>query len=212
MTARPASTPSSGTNRQGTRLSTTLLSLTLSRHYIERFGTILHHNVDKALLRGGAARPRFGGGEVREPIEIYLAGRAITRVGNVEVPVRELAVNSAREWLRGHLHALDVERHVRIHCLPRHGPAALADLLERGSESRVPLANDTSFGVGFAPLSQLERCTLELERHLNSRRFLVEHPAHGEDVKLMAVRAERRDRGEGERPLIAVVARRGRCC
>ena len=33
------------------------LSLGLSRFYLERFGRVLHHNVDKALLLGGAARP-----------------------------------------------------------------------------------------------------------------------------------------------------------
>ena len=34
------------------------LSITLSRFYLERFGEILHHNVDKALLLGGALRLR----------------------------------------------------------------------------------------------------------------------------------------------------------
>ena len=48
------------------------LSVALSRFYLDRFGAILHHNVDKALLWGGAARPRFGGGEVLQPIELYL--------------------------------------------------------------------------------------------------------------------------------------------
>jgi len=36
------------------------LSATLSRAYLQRFGRILHHNVDKALLVGGVARPAFG--------------------------------------------------------------------------------------------------------------------------------------------------------
>lgn len=51
-------------------------SQALSRFYLERFGFVLHHNVDKVLLRGGAARAAFGGGTVDEPIEIYVAGRA----------------------------------------------------------------------------------------------------------------------------------------
>ena len=51
-------------------------SLALSRAYLERCGRVLHHNVDKVLLRGGTARPAFGGGEVLEAIEIYIAGRA----------------------------------------------------------------------------------------------------------------------------------------
>jgi hypothetical protein len=36
-------------------------SLALVRFYRERFGLILHHNVDKVLLRGGASRAAFGG-------------------------------------------------------------------------------------------------------------------------------------------------------
>lgn len=52
------------------------LRIALSRCYLERFGSILHHNVDKALLCGGAVRPEFGGGEILEAIEIYLADRA----------------------------------------------------------------------------------------------------------------------------------------
>jgi S-adenosylmethionine synthetase len=52
------------------------LSRALCGYYLERFGLILHHNVDKALLWGGAARPAFGGGEVTAPIELFIAGRA----------------------------------------------------------------------------------------------------------------------------------------
>ena len=32
------------------------VSLALCRFYRERFGLVLHHNVDKVLLRGGEAR------------------------------------------------------------------------------------------------------------------------------------------------------------
>jgi S-adenosylmethionine synthetase len=49
------------------------LSIALSRFYLEEFGLILHHNVDKVLLWGGVSRPAFGGGEVIEPMEIFLA-------------------------------------------------------------------------------------------------------------------------------------------
>jgi S-adenosylmethionine synthetase len=44
------------------------LSRNLCREYRDRFGTVLHHNVDKALLRGGRAAPAFGGGNVVEPV------------------------------------------------------------------------------------------------------------------------------------------------
>lgn len=48
------------------------LSRNLCREYRQRFGNVLHHNVDKALLCGGLTAPAFGGGSVLAPIAIYL--------------------------------------------------------------------------------------------------------------------------------------------
>jgi S-adenosylmethionine synthetase len=162
------------------------LSVALSRFYLERFGTILHHNVDKALLWGGAARPRFGGGEVLQPIELYLAGRATAAVGDVRVPVEELVVETTRDWLKRHLRHLDPARDVRIHALVRPTSTDLAGLYER--RRGTPLANDTSFGVGYAPLDRLERVVLAVEHALNAPETKAKHPELGEDVKVMGVR------------------------
>lgn len=164
------------------------LSRALCRFYLERFGAVLHHNVDKALLVGGAARPRFGGGEVIEPIEIHLAGRAVTRVGDEVVPVDDLAQRCASEWLSRNLRGLDVARHVRLHTHVRAGSTDLSALFRRRHPSTLVLANDTSIGVGFAPLSRLESLVLSVERELNSVAFRDTHPAGGEDVKVMGRR------------------------
>ena len=164
------------------------LSRKLCRWYVEHTGTVLHHNVDKALLRGGNARASFGGGTVDEPIDIYLAGRAITMVNDLVVPVAEMAIDGSRAWLKEHLHALDPERDVRIHCLVRHGSADLVELFERGAENHIPRANDTSFGVGYAPASPLELAVLESGRLLDRAVGRAQHPARGEDTKIMAVR------------------------
>lgn len=162
------------------------VSAALSRFYLERFGTILHHNVDKALLCGGVARPAFGGGEVLEPIELYLAGRATAVVKQVAVPLDELATQAARAWLGSHLRYLDVDRHIRIHTLIRPTSADLSNLFDR--RKGTPLANDTSFGVGFAPLDLLERTVLSVERDLNMVATKTAHPQIGEDIKVMGVR------------------------
>jgi len=66
------------------------LSNALSRHYLERFGLILHHNVDKAPVE-------FCRGTVRQPIETYLAGRATRDFQDSKVPVNEIAVETARQ-------------------------------------------------------------------------------------------------------------------
>jgi S-adenosylmethionine synthetase len=38
------------------------VSIALSKYYLDEFGTVMHHNVDKGLLVGGIARPSYGGG------------------------------------------------------------------------------------------------------------------------------------------------------
>jgi len=163
------------------------LSQALCGEYRRRFGTILHHNVDKALLCGGRAAPAFGGGAVLAPIEIHLAGRAVSQVAGDTVPIAEIAVETARRWLSSHMHALDAERHVKIHTLVRPGSADLQTLFSRGAQ-RIPLANDTSIGAAHAPLSVLERLVLAVERGINGRDRAADHPAWGEDVKVMGVR------------------------
>jgi S-adenosylmethionine synthetase len=166
------------------------LSLALCRYYREHFGFILHHNVDKALLWGGRSRVAFGGGEVIEPIEIFLAGRATREVQGVTVPVEELVVETSRQWFRNNMRALAPERHVKLHTMVRPGSSALVDLYLRQRETQRVLANDTSCGAGFAPLDDLERLTLETERHLNSPDVKNAHPELGEDIKIMGVRQD----------------------
>lgn len=56
------------------------VSKALSNYYLEKYGVILHHNVDKVLVVGGQANPRFGGGDIIQPIYILVAGRVTTEV------------------------------------------------------------------------------------------------------------------------------------
>ncbi|MFN7065628.1 MAG: methionine adenosyltransferase [Aquificaceae bacterium] len=161
------------------------LSRELCKVYLDRFGMVMHHNVDKALLVGGVAKAKFGGGEVIEPIEIYLAGRA--ELGDINVD--ELVVESAKEWLRKNIRNLDVESHIKIHPKIKPGSKDLVELFERfQKKGEIPLANDTSFGVGYAPLDLLEKAVFEAERFLNSPETKKEHPEAGEDIKVMGVR------------------------
>ena len=73
------------------------------------------------------------------------------------VPIAEIAMESAHEWLGANLHALDADRHVRLHVLINPGSQDLQTLFAHREPGRAPLANDTSIGVGYAPLSRLER-------------------------------------------------------
>ena len=164
------------------------LSVALSKHYLDHFGLVLHHNVDKALLAAGRSEPAFRAGRILEPIDIFLSGRATHDVHGKVVPVRELAEETARAWFRRNMHALDPATDVRFHCLVRPGSPELVDLFMRQRDQGMLLANDTSCGVGFAPLSELEHVVLAVERKINTPGFKTEFPETGEDIKVMGVR------------------------
>ncbi len=168
------------------------LSVALSRFYLENFDVILHHNVDKVLLWGGSSQAAFGGGEVTKPIEVFIAGRATQSFKGKTVPVEALAVEACRNWFGEHFHALDPAAHVKIHCLIRPGSADLVDLYLRQKQTGMWLANDTSCGVGFAPLTELEHMVLEVEKHLNAPATKTSYPQIGQDVKVMGIRSRRR--------------------
>ena len=159
----------------------------LTRFYHERCGRVLHHNVDKVLLAAGSSAPRFGGGDVIAPFDIYLAGRATQDIDGTPLPVADIAEQTSRAWLRANLHALDFDRHVRIHTVVRSGSPVLSALVGRERGQRVR-ANDTSFAVGYAPPSRLEQIVLAVEQALTAPSTVATHPMLGEDVKVMGVR------------------------
>jgi len=162
----------------------------LSKYYIERFGGILHHNVDKGLVVGGRSHPVFGGGQVEEPIYILVAGRATTSVqekGNaVSIPFGTISLGAARNFLRKNFRFLDIDHDVIIEYRIKPGSVDLVKIFQAGAET--PLSNDTSFGVCFAPLSQTEKLVLETELYLNSPKLKKALPEVGEDVKVMGLR------------------------
>ncbi len=165
------------------------LSVRLSEFYLETFGRVQHHNVDKVLLVGGQSNARFGGGDVIEPIYLLLSGRAVDVVDKDyerQVPVGKFAVEHTREWLSGDLPNLDVNSDIIIDYKIRAGSTDLVGNFD--IETEMPRANDTSFGVGYAPLSPTEQLVLEAEQLLNHAYTKKKWPQIGEDVKIMGTR------------------------
>jgi S-adenosylmethionine synthetase len=165
-------------------------SLALCREYKSRFGEILHHNVDKVLLVGGQSSPKFGGGEVISPIYIVMSGRAINEVNmdheKIEIPVGKLAIESAKGWLKKNIRYLDPESHVIVDHRVGKGSSDL--VCNYNVERKNPCSNDTSFGVGYAPLDSLESVVYETERYINSPNLKKKIPEIGEDIKVMGLR------------------------
>jgi len=167
------------------------VSKALSRYYLDNFGVILHHNVDKVLVVGGQAKPEFRGGEVIRPIHVIVAGRVTTEVKLKErtklVPVGSIILSSAKRWIRENFRFLDPEVHMIVDYRIGRGSTDLVSMYERGLD-KVPLANDTSLGLSFAPLSTTERLVLEVEKYLNSSSLKKKLPQVGEDIKVMGFR------------------------
>ena len=162
-----------------------------TRFYYEEFGYPLHFNLDKAVLVGGRSAPRFGGGRVLEPIEIVIAGRAtLSFKGNerVDTPIGTLILKSISDYVRRNFRYLNPAEHIIVTYRVRPGSQDLVKLYEKWKKTGIPLANDTSIGVGYAPLSDTERACKSIEALLNDKDFKRKYPGIGEDVKVMCIR------------------------
>jgi len=160
------------------------VSRALSNEYMRRFGQIMHHNTDQVELVGGRSNPVWGAGEIDAPMYILLSGRATTDVGGEAVPVGEIAIEAARNYLKETFRHIDISRGVVLDQKIGMGSSDLRSVFGRKG---IPKANDTSFGVSFAPLSLTEKLTLEVEGFMNGR-MKKKVKASGEDIKVMGER------------------------
>ncbi len=162
------------------------VSRALCNAYLERFGTIMHHNTDEVQITAGESNPAFGGGEIIKPMDILLTGRGIAQIDGEKIGLDRIAITAAKDFLKENIINLDVETCAVVECKIGHGSGDLTDVFAR--TGAAPLSNDTSFGVGFAPFSETETIVMEAENMLNSRAFKKKYPAVGEDIKVMGLR------------------------
>lgn len=173
-------------------------SRALCKYYMANFGRYFHHNVDKAALVGGAAQPAFGGGKIIDPQYFMIVGRAITELVDdkkkklEKIPVGPLCLTAIRDTIKKTFRWGDkIDDYMQFDYRIRSGSVDLTGVFDEHAKDKVaqiPLANDTSFGTGFAPFSDCEKITYESERLLNSGAFKKKVPACGEDIKVMSRR------------------------
>jgi len=167
------------------------VSRALSKLYLDRVDKVLHYNTDETQLAAGSATPAFGGGEVVEPIHVLIVGRATRHYVDEDgtehtLPVDSVALSAARDYLAETVPELDFGTDVVVDVRLGEGSGDLQTVFgEEGAA--VPMANDTSFGVGHAPLTETEQIVLEAEEHLNGP-YAEDHPELGPDVKIMGKR------------------------
>ncbi len=169
------------------------VSNALSRYYTKHFGVVLHHNVDKALLIGGRSTPKFGGGKIDRKIKLIIAGRITDSVGTRKIPVDRIAIKAAKNVLSKVLpNYLSVDDVFDISLYYEPGAENLKQVFK--AKGKVGIANDTSFGVAFAPLSRTEKVVLEIANFLNSQAIRRKYRFIGTDVKVMGLRKKNKVR------------------
>lgn len=125
--------------------------------------------------------------------------------GDSKIPVQEIMEDEARKFFNETFSDLiDISKDLEFqyNIVGRSGPGRIREskgsrgnLFEpksivevRGYDKLV--ANDTSIGCGYAPLSAFEKLILQLEEHLNSKETKNKLPWLGTDIKIMGVKSE----------------------
>ena len=162
------------------------VSEALAQAYLDRVGKVLHYNTDETQLVAGTSAPAFGGGEVIEPIYLLIVGRATKEFQGQRIPTDTIALSAAREYLDETFPHLDVGSDVIVDVRLGEGSGDLQEVFGEDGGA-VPMANDTSYGVGHAPLTETEEIVLNTERRLNGE-YTDEHPEIGQDIKVMGKR------------------------
>ncbi|WP_336326062.1 methionine adenosyltransferase [Halovenus sp. HT40] len=157
----------------------------LAQTYLDRFGRLLHFNTDETQLVAGTAAPAFGGGEMLEPIYLLIVGRATKSYEGEKIPAETIALRAAREYLDETFPYLDVGTDIIVDIKLGEGSGDLQDVF--GEEGAVPMANDTSYGVGHAPLTETEQIVYNTEHRLNGT-YSDDNPEVGQDIKVMGKR------------------------
>jgi S-adenosylmethionine synthetase len=157
----------------------------LARTYLDRFGKLLHFNTDETQLVAGTAAPAFGGGEMLEPIYLLIVGRATKSYDGERIPAETIALRAAREYLDDTFPDLDIGNDIIVDIKFGEGSGDLQEVF--GEEGAVPMANDTSYGVGHAPFTETEQIVYNTERRLNTT-YADENPEIGQDIKVMGKR------------------------
>jgi S-adenosylmethionine synthetase len=127
-----------------------------------------------------------------------IVGKVTSEVGNVPIPIDDIAQQAARDALIGPLPLLDPSRELTVTTFTNsavgagrpsswYRPTSAVDAPADGTQP----GNDTAVCTAYAPLSPLEALVLHLDEALRSPSTRAAFPGLGTDVKIMASRVER---------------------
>ncbi len=120
------------------------------------------------------------------PIYVLIDGRATKQFNGVTVPTDAVAVEAAHAYLHKILPELNLNRDVMIDSRLGTGSTDLRDVF-KPRQGKVPRSNDTSFGVGHAPFSDVENIIRNSSNYIDTK-LRKKYPAIGQDIKIMGLR------------------------
>jgi len=171
------------------------ISTDYSRLCLDRFGAVLHHNIDKLYIGGGSFRSGFGYCEMDDPVKVVVNGRMSDRMGDTPLDLAEIQERSAKNYLSQILPHLDTETGITVianstqHTKRQYwfSPRDERDLPELNELK----ASDTSVYVAHWPFSLCEELAFSLEQYFWSGEGSSLSPRFndvGQDIKCMVVR------------------------
>jgi S-adenosylmethionine synthetase len=176
-----------------------LTSVLYSKYCYKTFGRIAHHWFDKVMLIGGEAEIAFGVGRLTAPYEIILAGKAVTRISDIEIPIEEIFREATTIVLTRTLknfdptHDLVLTTKIRSSTGPgqprsRYRPTDITEL--DLPENPTLVSNDCNLCTSYYPLSILEQIVLAVDDHLLSDQVQAQLPYIGSDIKTVGWRRD----------------------
>ncbi len=170
------------------------VSVAFSRHCLDRFGVILHHNVDKLYIGAGDIRNGYGTSETRQPIIVQTNGRISDIYGTEHIDIESIQRNAVWNYLSRVLPRL-TQNEVTIipNATQRH---RVTYRYKPKDKSQIPhtielKANDTSYCVSHWPPTITESITYRLERYFWEDRDGYAVPRFqevGQDIKVFVLR------------------------
>jgi len=170
------------------------LSNSYSKYCLEKFGYVLHHNLDKIYVSGGLVDFDFGKKpKIIKPMTIYINGRASGAFNGKKINLKKLFEGFAKEYLCEILPSLkEFDFPIKMKFITNsfshnphwYNPRGEQDL----PDHKKPYANDTSTVIGFYPLSDSERKVIAIESFFYNNDGTPRFDYIGQDIKIMLVR------------------------
>ena len=171
-----------------------LVSIDYSKFCLERFGAVLHHNIDKLYIGAGLFKSDFGYCEKVNPVQIFINGRMSDSFAGQKIDLvgmqRETILNYLRAILPRLLESDIVINHntTQNSRLPNwFSPRNIEDLPEHYMLS----AGDSAVCIFSWPLSPVEDLVYRLEDFFWNKTGDFPYPKFdniGQDIKVMAFR------------------------